>query len=309
MTELETTNFKVDSTWRKVKEFTWYVKWKKTKIKCKVNKEWDIREYVSWVPEELIWEQLFTYNALCRLWVEKRLPTFEQIKEMKEPSLAGYWIPNSKKFSSIGERSNMWLAGGNNAHFNQNKWGRNDYNRSCGFSWRLLKNNEERKDISWYEWLYKVSNLWNICSLEKISFNWKWEYTIKEKILKCQINRWWYYQLQLSKKWKVKTFRVHSLVAKEFIPNPNNKKEINHINSIRTDNRVENLEWCTTSENAIHWVKYWNRVWKKRLLKELDQSDNSSIWLFEKLVERAEKYWAKLWASAWYELGKLLDTK
>ena len=44
----------------------------------------------------------------------------------------------------------------------------------------------------------------------------------------------------------------HRIIAKCFIPNPYNKRDINHINGIKTDNRAENLEWCTRSENVIH---------------------------------------------------------
>src|SRR3954465_286891 len=61
-----------------------------------------------------------------------------------------------------------------------------------------------------------------------------------------------YYRVQLTYRCKSKTIAVHRLLATAFIPNPYNKKCVNHINGDKTDNRIENLEWATHGENEQH---------------------------------------------------------
>ena len=56
-----------------------------------------------------------------------------------------------------------------------------------------------------------------------------------------------------------KTVKLHRIIAKAFIPNPNNKKCVNHINGNKQDNSLNNLEWCTHSENNIHSYKMLGR--------------------------------------------------
>lgn len=99
------------------------------------------------------------------------------------------------------------------------------------------------KDVKNYEGLYQISNKGRVKSLGN-------DRSRKEKILKLLTNKKGYLQVNLYINSKMKTFRVHRLVAETFIPNPNNYPEINHKDEDKTNNCVENIEYCTHEYNS-----------------------------------------------------------
>jgi hypothetical protein len=75
-----------------------------------------------------------------------------------------------------------------------------------------------------------------------------------------------YYYVGLSNKSKVKRFAIHRIVASAFLSNDENKREVNHINGIKTDNRLENIEWVTPSENMKHAYKFGLKIANRKTI-------------------------------------------
>lgn len=107
--------------------------------------------------------------------------------------------------------------------------------------------NEIWKDIDEYGGTYKISNCGNVKS-----------FAVNKKegiILSKSLDKNGYNVGSFCVKNKMKNYKIHRLVAEAFIPNPENKPQVNHIDGNKQNNSADNLEWVTLSENLIHAYK------------------------------------------------------
>ena len=108
------------------------------------------------------------------------------------------------------------------------------------------------KDIAEYEGFYQVSNRGNVRSVDRRGLQ---GYGRRERMLKPGYTSRGYLQVNLTKNGKSKTRTVHRLVAETFIPNPENSLQVSHIDKIKDNNNVENLEWYSSKYNKRYGAR------------------------------------------------------
>lgn len=160
------------------------------------------------------------------------------------------------------------------------------------------------KDIKGYEGIYKISNHGRIMSLDKfVNHGNRGNILKRGRILKQVLTKSGYHRVSLCDG-RTKINAITSIyVARAFIPNPENKPQVNHKNGIKTDNKVTNLEWCTNSENIKH--AYDNGLlcppWKNKFNDEHNTA--KKVLQFTKRMELIGEYAAIIIASRKFGIG------
>ena len=148
------------------------------------------------------------------------------------------------------------------------------------------------KDVIGYEGHYKVSNLGNVKSIFRMAKHYKGgEKLIHEKQLKVGINKGGYFHVGLYKDGKSKTKKVHQLVAETFLRKPKNKNIVNHIDGVKNNNNVSNLEWTDHRGNMKHYgekLEKGYRVKRVKVKQDLEKAKQTILNLAYDLYSKTQ---------------------
>ena len=142
---------------------------------------------------------------------------------------------------------------------------------------------EEWRDIKGYEGLYQVSSLGRVKSLVRKTNN---QYGKKERLMTQKLDKDGYKRVGLNKNGKQIYYGVHRLVAQAFISNPNNYPQINHKDEDKSNNKVDNLEWCDGKYNQNYGTINKRRT--QKLKKKVICITTGEK--FDSIIEASEKY-------------------
>ena len=150
---------------------------------------------------------------------------------------------------------------------------------------------EQWRDIDGFEGMYQISDCGRVRSVERVvkmtRYGKEHDMHHKGRVLRTHTTKDGYTSVQLTKGSKPHTLRVHRLVAKAFIPNSDRLPDVNHKDGDKSNNKKNNLEWCTKSYNTKH--AYDNGLIDKSKMKfnrkKVRRSDGK---VFESLTEAAE---------------------
>lgn len=142
------------------------------------------------------------------------------------------------------------------------------------------------KDIEGYEGIYQVSNTGRVRSLDRLNSIGQ---NRKGKILKEKVHTNGYHFVTLYKNKTRREKLIHRIVAETFLENKGNKRVVNHIDGVKTNNNVSNLEWATHKENSVHAVKTGlMKVGEQHHLSKL--SDEEIRYIRENCIPRDKEF-------------------